>query len=173
MTGAGSMSASTACLSSRSKPLARPGCRLRAADDACPASGRSSPVPRSPRSAPVTPSTKGRDFAAWLGLGARDRSRPATARSWARYPSAAIKLPAGRCSCRPPVGCAPQARQLGAPRPQALDRGGRQAAAPQRAGDCARQQARSHRLECFGSWAELGGVSNSDCVTFSRAADAS
>ena len=42
--------------------------------------------------------SKGRDFAAWLGS-FRGRCRPATARSWARYPSAAIAT-CGFCSCR-------------------------------------------------------------------------
>ena len=44
------------------------------------------------------------------------------------------------------VGRADQAEELGAPRAQALDRGGQEAAAPQRAGDRTRQQARPHRL---------------------------
>ena len=42
--------------------------------------------------------TKGRDFAAWLEL-VPDRCRPAIARSWAGYPSAAIAT-CGFCSCR-------------------------------------------------------------------------
>ena len=42
--------------------------------------------------------SKGRDFAAWLGL-VPSRSRPATARSWARYPSAEIAICAC-CSCK-------------------------------------------------------------------------
>ena len=56
------------------------------------------------------------------------------------------------------MGRADQAEELGAPRAQALDRGGQEAAAPQRAGDCARQQARPHRLERSGSWPELRGA---------------
>ena len=55
------------------------------------------------------------------------------------------------------LGRADQTQELGAPWAQTLDRGGQEAATPQRAGDCARQQARWHRLECFGSWAELRG----------------
>ena len=55
---------------------------------------------------------------------------------------------------------AAEARQLGALRPQALDRGGRQAAAPQRAGDRARQQARAHRLERAASRPQLRGQEN-------------
>jgi transposase len=43
--------------------------------------------------------TKGRDFAAWLGL-SPSKSRPATAPSSARYPSAAIATCVS-CSCRP------------------------------------------------------------------------
>ena len=42
--------------------------------------------------------TRGRDFAAWLGL-APSRSRPGTVRSWARYPGGAIAT-CGLCSCR-------------------------------------------------------------------------
>ncbi len=55
------------------------------------------------------------------------------------------------------MGCADQAKELGAPWAQALDRGGQEAAAPQRAGDRARQQARPHRLERSGSWPSLRG----------------
>ena len=55
------------------------------------------------------------------------------------------------------LGRADQAEELGASRAQALDRGGQEAAAPQRAGDCARQQAGPHRLERSGSWPGLRG----------------
>ena len=53
--------------------------------------------------------TKGRDFAAWLGLVPK-RSRPGTAPSSARYPGGAIAT-CGFCSCRspkirfPPIYC--------------------------------------------------------------------
>ena len=56
------------------------------------------------------------------------------------------------------VGRADQADGLGAPRAEALDRGGQEAAASQRAGDRARQQARPHRLERPGSWPGLRGA---------------
>ena len=55
------------------------------------------------------------------------------------------------------LGRADQAEELGAPRAQALDRGGQEAAASQRAGDCARQQARPHRLGRSGPRPELRG----------------
>jgi len=55
------------------------------------------------------------------------------------------------------LGRADQAEELGAPRAQALDRGGQEAAASQRAGNRARQQARPHRLGCSGPWPELRG----------------
>ena len=55
------------------------------------------------------------------------------------------------------LGCTDQAEELGASRAQALDRGGQEAAAPQRARDCARQQTGPHRLERSGSWPELRG----------------
>src|SRR6266487_6634233 len=55
------------------------------------------------------------------------------------------------------VGCADQAKELGAPRAQALARGGQQAAAPQRARHRARQQAGAYRLERSRSWSELPG----------------
>ena len=47
--------------------------------------------------------SKGRDFAAWLGL-SENRCRPATAPSWARYPSAAIAT-CGFYSCRRHGSC--------------------------------------------------------------------
>jgi transposase len=100
--------------------------------------------------------TKGRDFAAWLGLVPRqmstgDRTIPG------QDIQARQSLPAGSVRAGG-LGCADQAQELGAPRAQALDRGGHEAAAPQRAGDSARQQARSHRLERSCSWSGLRGA---------------
>jgi transposase len=46
-------------------------------------------------------------------------------------------------------------QDLGAPRAQTLDRSRQETIAPQRAGDCARQQARPHRLERSSSWPGL------------------
>ena len=99
--------------------------------------------------------TKGRDFAAWLGLVPEadlDRG-PHHPRQdiQARQSLPARSVRAGG------VGRADQAEELGAPWAQALDRGGQEAAASQRAGDRARQQARPHRLERSGSWPGLRG----------------
>ena len=88
--------------------------------------------------------TKGRDFAAWLGLVPRQIS---TGRSddpgqdieaWQLLPARSVR--AGR------VGRVDQTAELGAAWPQIPDRGSQEAIAPQRAGDRSRQQARSHRL---------------------------
>ena len=99
--------------------------------------------------------SKGRDFAAWLGLvpktdldrGPHDPRQDIQARQ--SLPARPVR--AGG------MGCADQAEELGAPRAQTLDRGRQEAAAPQRAGDRARQQARPHRLERSGSWSRLRG----------------
>ena len=56
------------------------------------------------------------------------------------------------------VGRADQADGLGAPRAEALDRGGQETAASQRAGDRTCQQARSHRLERPGPWPGIRGA---------------
>ena len=102
--------------------------------------------------------SKGRDFGAWLGLVPKQISTGdrtilgKISKRGNKYLQDAVR--AGR-PCR-----AAEARQLGAPRPQALDRGGRQAAAPQRAGDRARQQARAHRLERAASRPQLRGQEN-------------
>ena len=107
--------------------------------------------------------TKGRDFAAWLGL------VPKTDVDWGPHDpgqdiQARQSLPAGSVRAGG-MGCVDQAQELGALWAQALDRGGPKAAAPQRAGDCAGQQARSHRLECTGSRSRLRGEQASGCVT--------
>ena len=99
--------------------------------------------------------SKGRDFAAWLGLVPKtdlDRGPHHPGQDiQARQSLPARPVRAGG------LGRADQAKELGAPRAQALDRGGQEAAAPQRAGDRARQQAGPHRLERSGSRPELRG----------------
>src|SRR5438046_1773549 len=88
--------------------------------------------------------SKGRDFGAWLGLVPKqistgDRTilgKDITARQ--SLPARAVR--ASR------VGCAGQGQVLGALWPQILDRSRQETIAPQRAGDCARQQARPDRL---------------------------
>ncbi len=56
------------------------------------------------------------------------------------------------------MGGADQADGLGAPRAEAVDRGSQETAASQRAGDCAGQQTRPHRLERPGPWPGLRGA---------------
>ena len=81
--------------------------------------------------------TKGRDFAAWLGLVPKQISTGdrtilgKLSRRGNRYLRVSVR--AGG------VGRADQAEDLGAPWAQALDRGGQEAAASQRAGDRTRQ----------------------------------
>jgi transposase len=89
--------------------------------------------------------TKGRDFAAWLGLVPKQFSTggPHDSRQdlQTRQSLSALSV---RPSC---MGCAGQAKELGASWAQALDRGGQEAAAPQCARHRACQQAGPHRLE--------------------------
>ena len=100
--------------------------------------------------------SKGRDFAAWLGLvpktdvdrGPHDPGQDIQARQ--SLPARPVR--AGG------LGRADQTQELGAPWAQALDRGRQEAAAPQRAGDCARQQTGPHRLERSCSWPGLRGA---------------
>ena len=100
--------------------------------------------------------SKGRDFAAWLGLVPRQISTGdrtilgKISKRGNRYLRVLFVQAAWVVLIKP--------KRLGAPRAQALDRGGQEAAAPQRAGDCARQQARPHRLERSGSWPGLRGA---------------
>ena len=100
--------------------------------------------------------TKGRDFAAWLGLVPKQISTGdrtilgKVSRAWQSLPASSVR--AGG------VGRADQTEDLGAPRAQALDRGGQETAASQRAGNRPRQQARPHRLERSGSWSGLRGA---------------
>ena len=90
--------------------------------------------------------SKGRDFAAWLGLVPKqistgDRTILGKISEARQSLSARLFVQAAW------VVLVRSSQRLGALRAQALDRGGQEAAAPQRAGDRARQQARPHRLE--------------------------
>jgi transposase len=93
--------------------------------------------------------TKGRDFAAWLGLVPKQIST-----------GDRQSLPAGLVRAGG-MGCADQAQELAAPRPQAVARGGQEAVASQRPRYRARQQARSHCLERPGSWPSIRGEQDS------------
>ena len=83
--------------------------------------------------------SKGRDFGAWLGLVPKQIStgRPHDPRQDIK---ARQSLPA-RAVRASRVGCAGQGKALGTLWPQILDRSRQETIAPQRAGDCARQQA--------------------------------
>ena len=100
--------------------------------------------------------TKGRDFAAWLGLVPKQMSTGdrtilgKISKRGNRYLRVLFVQAAWVVLIKP--------KSLGAPWAQALDRGGQEAAAPQRAGDCAGQQARPYRLERSGSWPGLRGA---------------
>ena len=102
--------------------------------------------------------TKGRDFAAWLGLVPRQMSTGGRtilgriSKRGNRYLRVLFVQAAWVVLIKP--------KELGAPRAQILDRGGQEAAAPQRAGDCARQQAGPHRLGRSGSWPGLRSKEN-------------
>ena len=97
--------------------------------------------------------SKGRDFAAWLGLVPKQFSTGdrtilgKISKRGNRYLRVLFVQAAWVVLIKP--------QELGAPRAQALDRGGQEAAAPQRAGDSARQQAGPYRLERSGSWPGL------------------
>src|SRR5438876_5533692 len=88
--------------------------------------------------------SKGRDFGAWLGLVPKQISTGdrtilgKISRRGNRY--LRVLFVQAR------VGCAGQGKVLGALWPQILDRSRQETIAPQRAGDCARQQARPDRL---------------------------
>jgi transposase len=88
--------------------------------------------------------SKGRDFAAWLGLVPKQildgRSHDPGQNLETRK---SLSARAVRASS---VGRPRQADELGTSRAQVVDRGRKEAAAPQRAGDRTRQQARAHRL---------------------------
>src|ERR1700688_2737885 len=87
--------------------------------------------------------SKGRDFGAWLGLVPKQISTGD--RTILGSIKARQSLPA-RSVCAGGMGCAGQDKGLGTLWAQILDRSRQEAVAPQRAGDCARQQARPHRL---------------------------
>src|SRR6266542_5492094 len=93
-------------------------------------------------------------WAAWrhADLDWGSHNPPQDLEAWQSLPAGPVR-PGG-------MGCADQAQELGAPRAQALARGGQEAAAPQRARDRACQQAGPHRLERSCSWPELRGEEN-------------
>ncbi len=91
--------------------------------------------------------TKGRDFAAWLGLVLKQISTGdrtilgKISTTWQPLPAGSVPARAGR---------ADQADDPEAPRAEALDPSGQEAAASQRASEGTCQQTRPHRLECSG-----------------------
>jgi transposase len=90
--------------------------------------------------------SKGRDFGAWLGLVPKqmstgDRNDPRQ-HIEARQ---SVSTHAVRSGSLGRVGQG-RAQAVGALWPQVVDRGSQKTAAPQRTGDCARQQTRTHRL---------------------------
>jgi transposase len=88
--------------------------------------------------------SKGRDFGAWLGLVPKQISTgDRTILGKISRPRQSLPARAVRASR---VGRAGQGQVLGALWPQILDRSRQETIAPQRAGDCARQQARPDRL---------------------------
>ncbi len=99
--------------------------------------------------------SKGRDFAAWLGLVPKqistgDRTILGTiSKRGNRYLRTLFVQAAWVVLVK--------AAELGAVRAQVLDRGGQEAPAPQRAGDRARQQAGPHRLGGAGQGPQLRG----------------
>jgi transposase len=111
--------------------------------------------------------SKGRDFAAWLGLVPKQISTGdrtilgKVSKRGNRYLRVLFVQAAW-------VG-ADQAAKLGAAWAKAMDRGGQKAAAPQCPCDRARQQTGPHCLECSGSWPKLRreaghGVSRLVCM---------
>src|SRR5437762_11149734 len=88
--------------------------------------------------------SKGRDFGAWLGLVPKQIST-GDRTILGKDIKARQSLPA-RAVRASRVGCAGKGKVLGALWPQILDRSRQEPIAPQRAGDCARQQARADRL---------------------------
>ena len=136
----------------RDRSCCAPGCRLRAADE------------RAWHRPDHLQCDGGRDWprrSVREGTRLRRLARPRSQADIDRRPhhpgqdiQARQSLPAGSVRAGG-LGRADQAEELGAPRAQALDRGGQEAAASQCAGDCARQQAGPHRLGCSGAWPEL------------------
>ncbi len=104
---------------------------------------------------------KGRDFAAWLGLVPRQMSTGdrtilgKISKRGNRYLRVLFVQAAWVVLIKP---------KSWEPWAQAVDRGGQEAVAPQRAGDRARQQARPNCLECTGSRPGLRGEQASGCV---------
>jgi transposase len=100
--------------------------------------------------------SKGRDFAAWLGLVPKQIST-------------GDRTILGKISKRGNrLGCTDQAQELEPARPQAVARGGQEAAASQRPRHRARQQARPHCLERPGSWPSIRGEQDSGRVIIQR-----
>jgi transposase len=101
--------------------------------------------------------SKGRDFAAWLGLVPQadfhGRSHHPRQHIQAWQSLSARPIRAGS------LGHAREgeSEQMGGPWAQAVDRSRQEATAPQRACDCACQQACTYRLERTGSWSRLRG----------------
>ena len=101
--------------------------------------------------------TKGRDFAAWLGLVPKQIST-GDRTILGKVSKRGDRYRSGR------LGCTDQAEELGSARAQVVARGGQEATSSQRPRHRARQQARSHRLERPGSWANLRGHQDSSRV---------
>jgi transposase len=95
--------------------------------------------------------TKGRDFAAWLGLVLDWRPHHPGQDIETRQSLPARSVRSGR------VGFTDQAKELGSSWAQAMARGGQKAAPSQRPRHRARQQARPHCLERPGSWSNIRG----------------
>ena len=108
--------------------------------------------------------TKGRDFAAWLGLVPKQIST-GDRTILGKISRTRQSLPAGSIRAGG-VGRADQTEELGAPRAQILDRGCQETAASQRAGDRDGQQAGPHRLVSLGPWSGLRGEVNRQRSTY-------
>ena len=108
--------------------------------------------------------SKGRDFAAWLGLVPRQIStgdRTILGKISKRGNRYLLRLVRAGSMGR---ACQGEAEQMGRPRSQALVRGRQKAIASQRAGSRACQQARAHRVERSGSGESLRGKQASSRV---------
>jgi len=91
--------------------------------------------------------SKGRDFGAWLGLVPKQMSNRRSHDPWQHLEARqSLSTHAVRSGSLGRVGQG-RAQAMGALWPQVVDRGSQKTTAPQRAGDCARQQTRPHRLD--------------------------
>src|SRR5262244_3362384 len=109
--------------------------------------------------------SKGRDFAAWLGLvprqiSTRDRTILGKISKRGNRYLRVLFVQAWDCT--------DQAEELGPARPQAVARGGQEAAASQRPRHRACQQARPHCLERPGPWSNVRGEQDSGRVIIQR-----